>query len=240
MNITDHFQKTAIINLPERQDRREETIAELKRIACSIDNRKTAFFPARRPSEAAGFPSIGVRGCFLSHMQVIRQARHDRLSSILVMEDDIAFIPRANAILDQAMHELAGKEWGFLYLGHEYPVKSNNKEKLIRISEPLLLAHCYAVNGIIFQSFLDFLAELLKRPAGHPDGGPMHYDGAISTYRMQNPDIATYIVNPSIAYQRSSRTDLHELPVWDTLPLLSPVTRTMRKLKNAIKRRAQR
>ncbi|MCF8271893.1 glycosyltransferase family 25 protein [Chlorobium sp.] len=103
MNITDHFQKTAIINLPERQDRREETIAELKRIACSIDNKKTAFFPARRPSEAAGFPSIGVRGCFLSHMQVIRQARHDRLSSILVMEDDIAFIPRANAILDQAM-----------------------------------------------------------------------------------------------------------------------------------------
>lgn len=236
MNITDHFQKTAIINLPERKDRRTETIAECKRINCTIDNHKTAFFPAVKPAEPAGFPSIGVRGCFLSHMQVIREAQQSRLENVLVMEDDIAFTPPANTILAEAMQELEGKEWGFLYLGHEYPVDSSRKERLIAIHEPLLLAHCYAVNAPVFDSFLTFLNRLLQRPPGHPDGGPMHYDGAISTFRMQNPGIATYIVNPSIAYQRSSRTDLHKLSVWDTIPFISPFTNGMRKLKNTLKR----
>jgi len=239
MKITDHFQRTAIINLPERKDRREETTAEFRRIDCAIDNRKTAFFPARRPSEPAGFPSIGVRGCFLSHMQVIREAQQDRLNNVLVMEDDIAFAPRANAILDEAMQELNGKEWGFLYLGHEHPINNDRNERIIAINEPLMLAHCYAVNGSIFQNFLDFLAELLQRPAGHPDGGPMHYDGAISTFRMKHPEIATYILNPSIAYQRSSRTDLHELPVWDTIGLIRPLTSAMRKLRNTLRRLTQ-
>ncbi|MCF8383080.1 MAG: glycosyltransferase family 25 protein [Chlorobium sp.] len=236
MNITDHFQKTAIINLPERKDRRTETIAECKRINCTIDNHKTAFFPAVKPAEPAGFPSIGVRGCFLSHMEVIRQAQQYQLGNILVMEDDIAFTPSANAILAEAMLELAGKEWGFLYLGHEYPVDSSRKERLLAIHEPLLLAHCYAVNSTIFQSFLAFLEQLLQRPPGHPDGGPMHYDGAISTFRMQNPGITTYILNPSIAYQRSSRTDLHEISLWDRMPFLSPFIKSMRTLKNTMKR----
>ncbi len=64
----------------------------------------------------------------------------------------------------------------------------------------------------------------------------MHYDGAISTFRMQNRDINTFLIVPSLAYQRSSRTDLLPPSLWDRWTFLSPLVNQMRKLKNALKR----
>ncbi len=238
MTIIDYFAKTAIINLAERADRRAETREEFKRAGWPIENTKADFFPAIRPMEAAGFPSVGVRGCFLSHMLAIKQAKKEHLANILIMEDDIAFIADINSIAAEALQELEGKKWGFLYLGHEHHSDLPSETRLEKISEPLLLAHFYAVNSTIFDRFLTFLEELLQRTPGDPAGGPMHYDGAISTFRMQNPDINTFIVLPSLGYQRSSRTDLHPLSLWDRWRVLKPLTAGLRKLKNRIKRSA--
>ena len=64
----------------------------------------------------------------------------------------------------------------------------------------------------------------------------MYYDGALSTFRMQNRDINTFVIVPSLGYQRSSRTDTSTLPLWDHWTLLNPLTAEFRLLKNAIKR----
>ena len=98
MTIIDYFDRTAIINLPERADRRAETREEFKRVGWQIENKKADFFTATRPEIAAGFPSAGVRGCFLSHMNAIKKAKLDNLTNILIMEDDIAFISDINRI----------------------------------------------------------------------------------------------------------------------------------------------
>ena len=57
-----------------------------------------------------------------------------------------------------------------------------------------------------------FMEELQQRPPGHPDGGPMHIDGAYSTFRVQNPDVVTLIASPNLGWQRSSRSDV--TPNW--------------------------
>ena len=237
MNLLQQFDQVAIINLPERGDRRRETIREFMRAGWSVDQENVMFFPAIRPASPEGFPSSGVRGCFLSHMHAIRQASRDGAGSILIMEDDIAFRKDADRIGLEAIEELGDKSWDIIYFGHALEAGSIPADrKMEKISEPLLLAHFYALNGRCFDRFTGFLDELLLRPAGHPDGGPMHYDGAISTFRMQNPDVDTYVVNPSIGYQRSSRTDLHPLGIRDTSPLLSPFTKGIRQAKNAFRR----
>ena len=236
MTIIEYFDRTAIINLPERVDRRTETREEFKKIGWPIENEKVFFFSAIKPDTPGGFPSSGVKGCFLSHMNIIKQAKHDKLANILIMEDDIAFVSDIDKIAAEAFQELDQKEWGFLYLGHEYTSDFTSGKRLELLTEPLPLAHFYAVNGTIFDRFLDFLDQVLDRPPGHPEGGPMHYDGALSTFRMQNRDINTFVIVPSLGYQRSSRTDLHELSLWDKSKFLSPVTSRIRKLKNAIKR----
>ena len=202
MTIIDYFDRTAIINLTERADRRAATREEFKRAGWQIENQKADFFTASRPEIAAGFPSAGVRGCLLSHMNVIKNAKHDNLSNILIMEDDIAFIADINKIADEALQELDQTDWGFLYLGHEHASELSTKKRLEEITQPLLLKHFYAVNGHIFERFLHFLEQVLERPPGHPDGGPMYYDGALTTFRMQNRDINTFVVVPSLGVSK--------------------------------------
>jgi len=236
MTIIDYFDRTAIINLPERADRRAETRDEFKRIGWPIENEKVDFFTAIRPEIAAGFPSAGVRGCFLSHMNAIKKAKNDDLTNILIMEDDIGFISDINKIAAEALQELVLTTWGFLYLGHEYKCELSSNKRLERVTDPLPLRHFYAINGYIFDRFIEFLEQVLERPPGHPDGGPMFYDGALTTFRMQNRDISTFVIVPSIGYQRSSRTDISKLPVWDRWKLLNPLTSKFRLLKNTIKR----
>jgi len=50
---------------------------------------KVEIFPAIGPDEAGGFPSIGPRGCFSSHVAILKQAKHQGLSNILIVEDDL-------------------------------------------------------------------------------------------------------------------------------------------------------
>ena len=37
----------------------------------------------------------------------------------------------------------------------------------------------------------------------------MHYDGALTMFRAANPDVLTLIAQPSLGWQRSSRSDIH-------------------------------
>ena len=234
MTIIEYFDRTSIINLPERADRRAETRDEFNRAGWPIENNKADFFSATRPELANGFPSAGVRGCFLSHMNAIKKARYDSLANILIMEDDIAFVTDTNSIASEAFHELDQVNWGFLYLGHEHKSYDSPEKRLERITEPVPGKYFYAINSTIFDRFLEFLELVLERPPGHPDGGPMYYDGALSTFLMQNRDINTFVVVPSLGYQRSSRSDLHPTFILDELTLLKPLSSVFRSLKNTI------
>ena len=71
ISITQFFDQIFIINLVERRDRRHEMELQLKKIGIYLPNDKVKFFPAIRPKVLAGFPSIGAKGCFLSHLNVL-------------------------------------------------------------------------------------------------------------------------------------------------------------------------
>lgn len=47
---------------------------------------------ACRPHDAGGFPSIGSRGCFLSHLAVLEDASAKGFERILIVEDDVDFL----------------------------------------------------------------------------------------------------------------------------------------------------
>jgi len=85
------------------------------------------------------------------------------------MDDDIAFIADINTIAKEALQELDQTEWVFLYLVHEHVLEHSSKKRLEKITEPLLLRYFYAVNGKIFDRFLEFLEQVLQRPPG-PSG----------------------------------------------------------------------
>ncbi len=60
----------------------------------------------------------------------------------------------------------------------------------------------------------------------------MPYDGALNVARRQL-GLVTYAAIPSLASQRSSRTDVGPLKWFDRYPLIMRVVETLRRLKNS-------
>ena len=79
-----------------------------------------------------------------------------------------------------------------------------------------------------------FLRAILARPYGHPEGGPMHVDGAYNWFRRAHPGLRHLAAVPPWAVQRPSRTDIHALPWADRQPALRPLLALARRAKRAL------
>ena len=166
-------------------------------------------FPGIRPSEAAGFPSRGVRGCFLSHLSILKEARRRGLDSVLILEDDLVISPFVRDHFESVHAALAQQPWHFLYFGHREIVPGLVPLALVPFDGPIVTAHFYAVREPSISGLVDYLEEVQLRRAGDPAGGPMHVDGALSMFRQRNPELVTRIAAPSLGWQRPSRSDIH-------------------------------
>lgn len=224
------FDQVRIINLRSRTDRRNETMREFTRYDWPIPDSRVSFFDAMAPQEAAGFPSAGVRGCFLSHLGVLREAWRAGCDSVLVLEDDIAFTRDMDRQASVAARSLQEQDWDIAYFGHDYGNQPGDLS-WIPVLEPRPLAHCYAVNGRALPALVAFLEQVLQRPPGHPDGGPMHFDGALSTFVKRTPGVRAFRCSRNLVYQRPSRTDLHAVSVLDRYSWLAPVAQLYRAIK---------
>jgi hypothetical protein len=238
MSLIEHFQRCAIVNLPEREDRRREMNAELTRAGLRADGKRIRYFRAVRPSEAGEFPSLGARGCFMSHLGIIREAIADDLDNILVMEDDLTVDLRVGALPDAMLNILRGADWDFAYLGHVEPISSDTTPSWQETCAPLATTHFYALNRRVLRPLRDHLEACLQRPSGHPLGSPMHVDGAYSLFRRQHPEFVTLIASPSLGGQRSSRSDIFPNKWYDRMPLTRQLAGFARGIKNRAGRHA--
>jgi glycosyl transferase family 25 len=209
MGLTDFFARAYVINLPERTDRRRETERMLRRARLDGKPGWVHFFPALRPDLAGPFDGVGSRGCFLSHLAVLRLAQADNLANVLVMEDDLEIDRAFTENADPLLNALGAQKWSMLFLGHRLQLAEQTDGLPFCIThEGIQCAHFYAVNRPALPHLIAFLETVLSRPPGHPDGGPMHYDGALTTFRQQNPGELTIVANPSLGWQRSTRSDI--------------------------------
>jgi len=229
MNFFSAFPRGYIVNLEERKDRRSEIEKEFINLGIALEDTNINFFKAVRPDNAAGFPNIGARGCFLSHLNILRDALNDNLSRILIMEDDLAISQKLIEYQDELISALDNSDWDIIYFGHflNFPDESQH---LTPYTDGVRSTHFYAVNGKTIPLLVEFLETVLGREPGDPAGGPMHVDGAISTFRAQNPTIKTLLVNPSVGGQRSSKSDISP-GILDKLPIINTIVKVLRKLK---------
>ncbi len=229
MMVMDYFPKSYIVNLPSRTDRRRQMNRMLKRLGPSPQDGRIEYFPAIRPESAGGFVSIGARGCFMSHLGLLKKARDAGLPRVLIMEDDLEITPDFTAMSSALIKVLEREDWGFAYFGHALSDETEpaSSEPLRPYQGPIQLTHFFAINGKILPRVVDFLETLLQRPPGHPDGGPMHVDGAYSTFRKQNPDVLTLAARPNLGWQRSSKSDIHS-HWFDSVPGLSTAVSVLR------------
>lgn len=240
-NLTNYFDRTYVINLPDRKDRLREVTKALIRIGVPFSPGKVEVFPAFKMKEASGFPSAGVRGCFLSHLAVLRKAFDLELSNVLILEDDVEFASAFTRVWPSILTHLVSQPWSFAYLGYSYVDGSTYASaetatvEMRPLSGLLRCAHAYAVSRQAIYPVIQHLEEMLKRPQGHPEGGPMDVDGAFNVFRRKHPETLTLIAEPQVAWQRASHSDLHSK--WyakrGTRMLFWPI----RKVKNYLRQR---
>lgn len=248
MKFINFFERTYVINLPERVDRRKGMEKELQKFGISFEPGKIELFSAIRPDSAGPFKSIGYRGVFLSHLSILKKARELKLDNVLVMEDDLAFSENFCEYEEILIEQLQKTNWDIVQFGY-FPEKNSELPTgghfatYQPFTGDLIGTHFYGVNSQVFDKLISFFEILLERPAGHPEGGPMSPDGVLNIFSRQNQDTVRLIPTPSFGGQRSSRSDCHtDLKWFDNLPVsrqLATVARDLglaQKMKSILKK----
>jgi len=201
------FARIEIIHLPQRTDRYQDLSAELKRFGMDIDKARIPVAP--QLSDANQFPSAGVYGNFLSHLDILRRAHADGLESVLVLEDDVIFRNALRSMQFRIVQALRARPWDMVFIGHSIARGLPRSESgLCQTSAGFVWAHCYGVNRAVLPRLIAYLEAVIERPPGHPEGGKMYIDGAYNMFRELNPDVVTLVTSPCMAAQRGSRSSL--------------------------------
>jgi glycosyl transferase family 25 len=238
VSLTDLFDMIFVINLPSRADRRREMAQQLARIGLHFDHPRVSLFSAVRPEDPGGFESIGARGCFLSHLEILRTAHHSGFERILIFEDDLNFEPDFDKRIDAVLGTLARSPWSIFYGGYETDRRlvapAGSPLSVVPTDWPIGTTYFVGIQSSDFGEIVSFIGALLARPPGDPQGGPMHVDGAYSWYRRANPHRITLAAVPRLGRQRSSRTDVHELRWYDKAPFIRESIAGLRRVKNRL------
>lgn len=237
--FVNYFQQIYIVNLVERNDRRDEIAEQLELIGLSIDHPNIQLFPAIRPLDAGEFTSIGARGCFSSHLEILRDAKLRGLNRVLILEDDLNFSTDFPGRINEIVGQLKQLSWEIFYGGYTLLSTLENAAEQPVLEIPsttgVMTTHFIAFQGEVIGQLVTYLELLLSRKGGDPQGGPMHVDGAYSWFRNQKPSFKTFISFPELGYQRSSRTDIHVLRWYDRVYLIRHFLTFLRKLKNKLR-----
>jgi len=210
---------------------------QLARIGLDYNHPKIRLFPAERPKTPEEFPNIGSRGCFLSHLNILKDAYAQNYDCIFILEDDADF---STAFCNMSVPEavlIKETEWDMFHLGsfHTPDLKEDTDYQFftsVLQSAPLKLTHAILFKRTAIIDLIPYFETMLTRKLGDPLGGPMHVDGAYGWFRNAHPKIIAMATKKQWVVQRSSRTDIHE-PSWkERIPLINFV----RRIKNRLTR----
>jgi hypothetical protein len=237
--INTFFGQVHVINLRSRPDRRAEMQTQLGHIGLSFESHRLRLFEANKPLDKAGFPTLGARGCFMSHLAVLHLALKDNAKSVLILEDDLNFCEGFRSKFDALAQALQALDWGMFYGVYrlEDPIVPTGAV-LTRVDpqQPIVTTAFVAVNGHHIAALVSHLDAMLQRAPGDPQGGPMHIDGAYHWFRQSHPEVSTWLATPPLGFQRSSRTDVHALRWFDRISCSAWLASLARRWRNRMRR----
>lgn len=233
--LIDYLDRAYLIHLPQRRDRFGAIERELSRIGIPVDHPRFSLPVAPVVDDPDGFHSVGVKGNFLSHLDILHDAAARGHEAIMVLEDDAMFAAalRSRAVQRDLVSALKASDWGLCFLGHPLRAELQSYDRgLVTYSKPFKWTHCYIVHRHTFAPLTDYLEATMRRPTGHPDGGRMFIDGAFSMFRNRHPEVRTLVANPALSIQRGSPSSLAQRRAFDRWPSLTIPVAAARRVRD--------
>jgi len=190
--INSYFDKIYCINLDRRPDKWAISEAEFRKHGLAVER-----FPGvdGQMLNAKTIVDGGNRGCSLSHVGVLRDIIARGYERVLVLEDDVEFIPNVQEYFDNNVRHIPA-QWDMLYLGGnhlETPVPIN--EAISRITRTYTTSH-YAITKKMAETVVNSVEDV-------------NADVVDVVYSMFHRKSQSFTFNPSIAWQRAGISDIH-------------------------------
>jgi len=130
-SINNVFDKVYLINLEQDTDKYQTMKNKLDNLNIQFELFKAIDGKKLNNCKLLRSGNKGAVGCKMSHMTILRNAKKNNYSKILILEDDIYFWKTFNEKFDSLYKELMtkNKSWKVLYLGgcaHKPLPKTNN------------------------------------------------------------------------------------------------------------------
>jgi len=190
MALSEHFERIAVISLPQREDRRIKLTQNLT--DCGLATEADLTWVEAIDGNKHQFPDWwlagpGAWGCRASQLKTLREASKDKVHNLLILEDDAVFHRRANQWLDQS-YPLLPDGWDLFFLGgqHLKPPSATHHSRLVQ-GKYITRTHAYAVNGLSLAPIIGELEkdeEYQKHRGWHVDHhlGHLQSDGFLKAF----------------------------------------------------------
>jgi len=190
--------------LADRPDRRLAVERELLRVGLDHE-----VFEGTRPAGALGFSSPGRRGCFESHLALLRKGYDDGVDAVVICQDDLWIARSFPRFWPSIQDTIAATEWQFLNLGYVrnfYPSVDAQLERVgphvaRLLASDLLCAHFHAVHRSVIPDLIEFLEDILANGPHRP------YDGSLNDFRRARGYFPLVSI-PNLGEQRPSPSNI--------------------------------
>jgi GR25 family glycosyltransferase involved in LPS biosynthesis len=186
------FGAVRYINLDKRTDRKKEIEGELRRMG--IENFKR--FPAVNHEKTE-------IGCFLSHLNLLKEARDKKHKNVLVLEDDFEFVVSKEDFW-KFMDSIKDLDYDVIMFVYNTQAHEDFNDKLIKVKSAQTAAG-YLVNSNFYGALIENFEEAL--PKFIETGEHWHYAND-QCWKSLQPHSKWYAFRPSIGKVRASYSDI--------------------------------
>jgi GR25 family glycosyltransferase involved in LPS biosynthesis len=193
--MINNFKNKFCINLDRRPDKWKECEDEFKKN--NIENVvrwiATDGNPDNLPNKMTREPITGNLGCTISHLRLLKHAKENSLSEIVVFEDDVAFMNNFNDKFNDFIKQIPN-DWDMIYFcGNNqggFKMINNNVAKVFGT----YTTHSYIMKNSVYDLYINILSNL--------------EDVVDVLYASQHKNLNVYIFRPHLTYQRAGISDI--------------------------------
>lgn len=194
MKINEYFDHIYCVNLDRRTDKWDICVAEFAKHNLEVE-RFSASWGHDLPRHATLMP--GEVGCLKSHERILQDIISKGYNRVLVLEDDIEFIPNLQQKFSE-LEMLIPTKWDMLYLGGSH------------LNKPQPINWGIAK---ISKTYTTSSYGITKEMAQHVLTGFNNAPQIDVLYSHYHPSKQCYTMLPALAWQRAGHSDIHNIHV---------------------------